>query len=86
MTYRSRTQIINNILEAANGSVTKTKLMYKVFLSQAQMKQYLTILTESDLLRYDVISRTFKTTEKGLRFLEAYNQIEELMKEQQSRV
>ncbi|HEX6281869.1 MAG TPA: winged helix-turn-helix domain-containing protein [Nitrososphaera sp.] len=63
--------------------MTKTKLMYKVFLSHDQLKEYLTVLTESDLLHYDFVSRTFKTTEKGLRFLNLYNQIDQLMKEQQ---
>ncbi len=83
MKNRSRTEIIDEILKAANGGITKTKLMYKVFLSPAQLRQYLTVLTESDLLRYDLVSRTFKTTEKGLRFLNLYNQIKQLMKEQE---
>jgi predicted transcriptional regulator len=83
MKNRSRTEIIDEILKAANGGITKTKLMYRVFLSPAQLKQYLTVLTESDLLRYDLVSRTFMTTEKGLRFLNLYNQIKQLMKEQE---
>jgi predicted transcriptional regulator len=83
MKNRSRTEIIDEILKAANGGITKTKLMYKVFLSPAQLKQYLTILTESDLLRYDLVGRTFKTTEKGLMFLNLYNQIKQLMKEKE---
>ena len=83
MKNRSRTEIIDEILKAANGGIPKTKLMYRVFLSPAQLKQYLTVLTESDLLRYDLVSRTFMTTEKGLRFLNLYNQIKQLMKEQE---
>ncbi len=81
--YRSRTEIIGQILDTANGGITKTKLMYKVFLSHDQLKEYLTVLTESDLLRYDFVSRTFKTTEKGLQFLGLYNQIDQLMKEEE---
>jgi predicted transcriptional regulator len=85
MRYRSRTEIISQILEAANGGVniTKTKLMYKVFLSQSQLKEYVKVLTDSDLLGYDSVTRTFKTTEKGLRFLSLYNQIDNLMKEEE---
>jgi predicted transcriptional regulator len=60
--------------------------MYKVFLSHDQLKEYLTVLTESDLLHYDFVNRTFKTTEKGLRFLNLYNQIEQLMKEEQQQL
>lgn len=59
--------IISQILEVANGGgVTKTNIMYKAFLSYAQMKEYLTIVTESDLLCYDTDTQTFKTNEKGL--------------------
>jgi predicted transcriptional regulator len=83
MGYRSRTDIISQILDIANGGITKTKLMYKVFHSHDQLKEYLAVLTQSDLLRYDFVSRTFMTTEKGLRFLNLYNQIDQLMKEEQ---
>ena len=85
MRYRSRTDIISEILDAANGNnASKTKLMYKAFLSFVQMKEYLTILTESGLLRYDSNTHTFKTTEKGLRFLEAYNELDGMIKESSS--
>ncbi|HEX6281578.1 MAG TPA: winged helix-turn-helix domain-containing protein, partial [Nitrososphaera sp.] len=44
MGYRSRTEIISQILDTANGGgITKTKLMYKVFLSHDQLKEYLTV-------------------------------------------
>jgi predicted transcriptional regulator len=81
MRYRSRIEIISVILEAANGGgTTKTKIMYHAFLSYAQMKEYLRVLTENNLLSYDVDTRTFKTTENGLRFLDAYNQMEGMIK------
>jgi predicted transcriptional regulator len=88
--HRSRTEIVIRILEVVNGSgsdgFTKYKIMYNAFLSYAQLKGYLTVLTDNDLLRYDLDSHTFKTTEKGRRFLETYNQMDELIKEQQIRV
>lgn len=84
MRYRSRTEIISQILETANGDgVTKTKILYKAALSHDQLKEYLTVLTESELLRYDRNSRTFKTTEKGLGFIQTYNEIDQLMNSQQ---
>ncbi len=85
MGYRSRTEIISQILDAANGhvDVTKTRLMYKVFLSPSQLKEYLKALTENELLRYDSVTRTFKTTQKGLKFLHLYNKIDELMMEKE---
>jgi predicted transcriptional regulator len=85
MRYRSRTEIISQILETANGrsGATKSKILYKAFLSHDQLKEYLMVLTESDLLRYDGDTHTFKTTEKGLSFIEAYNEIDQLMNSQQ---
>ena len=41
MKNRSRTEIAANILESANGGATKTKIMYKSFLSYSQLKEYL---------------------------------------------
>jgi predicted transcriptional regulator len=81
MTNRSRTEIMSKILKDANGGgATQTKIMYSVFLSYNQLKEYLMVLTQSHLLSYDLNTRTFKTTEKGLRFLEAYNQMDDMMK------
>ena len=92
---RSRTEIVSQILDTAaasrsggrddsdsGGGVTKIRLMYKAFLNHEQLKAYLALLTKNDLLYYDKTRRTFKTTEKGLRFLEAYNQLDQILKEQ----
>ena len=79
MKYRSRTDIVGLILEAANGGATKTKIMYKAFLSYAQLKEYLTVLLQNDLLEYEEEAQLFRTTEKGLRLLQIYNQFDEMM-------
>lgn len=76
MKYRSRTDITGLILEAANGGATKTKIMYKAFLSFAQLKEYLAMLTQNGLISYED-SQKYRTTEKGLRMLQIYNQINE---------
>jgi predicted transcriptional regulator len=88
MQHRSRTEIITSILEVVNdgssfgdGGVSKTKITNKAFLNHAQLQEYLLILTEEDMIRYDGQTRTFKTTEKGLSFLRAYAQIDHVMKE-----
>ncbi len=80
MKYRSRTELASSILEAANGGATKTKIMYKAYLSHDQSKEYLSLLTENNLLNYDAYTQTFKTTEKGLRFLNTYNQMDGMIK------
>ena len=83
MTNRSRTEIMSKILKDANGGgATQTKIMYSAFLSYSQMKEYLMMLTRNDLLSYDLDTRTFKTTEKGHRLIEVYNQMDGMIKAQ----
>jgi predicted transcriptional regulator len=74
MKYRSRTELTSNILEAANGGATKTKIMYKAFLSYAQLKEYLVMLIQNDLVVQD-IEGIYRTTSKGIRFLETSRQL-----------
>jgi predicted transcriptional regulator len=81
MKYRCRNDIIGDILDAANGgNATRTKVMYKAYLSFGQIKEYLTLLTENNLLSFDSHTQTFKTTEKGLRLLDAYNKMHDMIK------
>ena len=79
MKYRSRTEIVSMILEAANGGATKTRIMYKAFLSYAQLKEYLSVLIQNNLLEYLEGSQSYKTTEKGLNLLKIHNEIGELL-------
>ena len=79
MKYRSRTEIVGNILDAANGGATKTKIMYTSFLSYNQLKEYLSVLIENNLIEYLEGTKTFRTTEKGLNFLKMHDEIGELL-------
>jgi predicted transcriptional regulator len=76
MKYRSRTDITSQILDVASGGATKTKIMYRSYLSYAQLKEYLTVLEENGLLSYNTSDRLFKTTAKGHKFLKIYDQID----------
>lgn len=79
MRYRSRTDIVAQILEAANdggddgGGATQTKIMYKAFLPYAQLKEYLTIMVENGWLKYNEREQIYKTTERSNMFLRLYN-------------
>ena len=79
MKNRSRTEIVSNILDTANGGATKTKIMYIAFLSYGQLREYLSILIEHNLLEYIEGTQTYKTTEKGINFLKIYSEIGELL-------
>jgi predicted transcriptional regulator len=67
------------MLEAAKGKATKTKIMYSAFLSYNQLKDYLDILIENNLIEYIEGTQTYKTTEKGLNYLKMNNEIGELL-------
>ena len=81
MGNRSRTEIVGNILDAANGRLSKTKIMYKAFLSFGQLNEYLAVLIENNLLEYLDGTHKFKTTDKGLFFLKPHNEIGELLQQ-----
>ena len=79
MKYRSRTEITAMILDTANKETTKTKIMYNAYLSYNQLKEFLSILIENNLIEYLEGTRTFKTTEKGLNFLKMHREMAELL-------
>jgi len=80
MKYRTSTEIVAMMLDAANGGgETKTKIMYKAYLSYNQLKEYLSVLIENNLIEYIDRTQTFKTTEKGLYFLKMHDAIGELL-------
>jgi predicted transcriptional regulator len=72
MMYRSKTDIIVSMLEAARNGGTKTKIMYSSFLSYRQLRSYLELVISNDLLAYDSTKELYKTTEKGLGLLDLY--------------
>jgi len=79
MKYRSRTDIVTQILDAANGNgANKTRIMYKAYLSYAQLKEYLSILITNGLLEENQAEKLYKTTEKGIKFMRVYSHMDEL--------
>ena len=80
MKHRSRSEIVGAILEAANGGgATKTTIMYKAVLSYDLMKDYLLSLAEDDLIEYEQGMMTYRTTPKGMRVLQLYNSVNEMV-------
>ena len=79
MKYRSRTDIVTQILQAANGGSTKTKIMYKAFLSFPQLKEYLGLLMEKGLLEYIATDHEYRTTDKGKQFMKLYKDVGHLI-------
>ena len=79
MKYRSRTEIIEMILESTRTGATKTKIMYKAYLSYAQVKEYLDFLVKGDLVTYEEGSQLYRVSQKGLHFLNVYSEIGDML-------
>lgn len=92
MKKEDRLNIISLLLEvSSNNSVDRTRrqdlippnIMYNTLLNNSRLKEYWTGLTELGLLEHDISSNTFKTTEKGLRFLEVFSELDQRAREEQ---
>jgi predicted transcriptional regulator len=80
--YRDKTELIESILKAVNGrSLSASQIMHKSFLSYAQMKQYVSLLIDAGLIKYEQGNRrrAYKITDTGLRFLHLHSQLGELL-------
>jgi predicted transcriptional regulator len=73
MVNRDRHDITFEILKKAAAGKKRTELMREVGLSYTQSKKYLSLLVEKGLLEMNE-KRLFRTTDKGLEFLEKCKQ------------
>jgi predicted transcriptional regulator len=79
MKYRSSTEIIDSILHSIDAGATKTHIMYRAYLSYSQLKEYLKLLQDRELIRYEEGSQLYLLTERGLRFINVYEEIKQLV-------
>ncbi len=81
---RDRHDIVVEILRTAIDGKIKTHIMYKAKLSYAQLNEYLPLLVEKGFLentsirQKKVLKRVYRTTVKGLRFLENFDSVQKL--------
>jgi UDP-N-acetyl-D-mannosaminuronic acid dehydrogenase len=68
---RSPDEIITSILQAAYGGAAKTTIMYKAFITYDQLNEFLSLLVEKGLIEYREGERSFRTTDKGISFLQS---------------
>ena len=57
------------MLDSARGGASKTKIMYKAYLSYSQLVEYLTFLQKNKLITLVEGTDLYRPTEKGLVFL-----------------
>jgi len=79
---RDRLYIMGEILEIARDGSLKTQIMYRANLSFAQLNEYLNFLLEVGLLKEtsDDGKAIYRTTRKGVRFLQNYYEIRNLLR------
>ena len=91
MKNRSRADLVASILQViCRGGSTKTKIMYRAYLSYNQLNEYLLFMLEAGLVQHQngkqgLLSSYFVITEKGRRFLDIYDKINEMVTMVQSR-
>ena len=71
MDSRTADETIASILHAAIGGVTKTTIMYKSFITYDQLNEYLSLLVEKGLISYQEGEKLYRTTGKGINFVQA---------------
>jgi predicted transcriptional regulator len=80
MKYRSRTDIVSQILEAANGGATKTKIMYVQGVPFVRAAKGIPVGAGGEWAAGLPGRRAEnKTTDKGLRFMRTYDEIGEMV-------
>jgi predicted transcriptional regulator len=73
-TYRSRLDIIADILVVASERSKKTRIMYQANLSYRLLCKYLPEVLKAYLVRFERKERCYVLTRKGKDFLERYKE------------
>jgi predicted transcriptional regulator len=78
--HRSKEEIAALVLEAIVNThrPSQTMIMYKAYLTHVQLKEFLASLVEKGLIEYHKLERIYTITDKGIHFLEVYNQLSQL--------
>ena len=86
MRQHSRNDIIASMLRLVTekDGLGITKIMYGSYLSYRQVSRYLELVTEMSLMEYDEINRVYRITQKGLLYLELYDEMDGFIKERRS--
>ena len=78
---RNRLEIIADILEIAKEGQLKTRILYDWNLNFSQLNEYLVFMIKMGFLEVnkDNEKRIYRTTNRGLKYLESYEEISSLL-------
>jgi predicted transcriptional regulator len=64
---------------SARGGATTLNVMYEVYLSYDQARDYLIELLQGKMIEQDVGTKKYMVTEKGIRYLTAYYDLDNIV-------
>jgi predicted transcriptional regulator len=79
MQNRLKDEMVRDILIVANGGATITQIMFKAYMSHGQAKSYAGELIENEFLEFDPLERKYRTTIKGLGYLQAAETLSDML-------
>ncbi|HVB12880.1 MAG TPA: winged helix-turn-helix domain-containing protein [Nitrososphaerales archaeon] len=80
MKYRSRGEIISNILRVvASNKATKTRLMYGAYLSYTQIEEYMGYILQQGLMNQVPETNLYQLSEKGMQYLNLSDELSQLL-------
>jgi predicted transcriptional regulator len=78
--YRSRSEIISNILRVvASSKATKTRLMCGAYLSYAQIDEYMGFILQQGLINQVPETNLYQLSEKGMQYLNLSDELSQLL-------
>src|ERR1700737_3575130 len=79
MKHRSSTEIMDLMLRSIGSGSSKTRIMYAAYLSYDQLKEYLRILEDKEMIGLDERSGLYFLKPNGWRYIKVYAEIRELL-------
>jgi predicted transcriptional regulator len=78
---RSKSEKILDILRSIRNctDIRITQIMYKTYIPNNQLKEYLAMMIQSELIVYIKEEKTFKITEYGMHVLNLYDEMDKLL-------
>ena len=78
--YRSRSEIVSNILRVvASSKATKTRLMYGAYLSYTQLEEYMGFILQQGLINQVPETNLYQLSEKGMQYLNLSDELSQLL-------
>jgi predicted transcriptional regulator len=79
MQNRQKDEMTRDILTVTNGGAIISHIMFKAYTSHAQAKSYLGELIENGMIEFDALDRKYRTTMKGIEYVQAMERVSDML-------